>query len=527
MIERLMPLTRRGALLGAGVGMLLRPRAASAGTTRLIGVIEEDPPFFNPAISSTISSFVAGSPVYSALVRVDHAGVITGDLAERWEINPDGSTYTFHLRPGIVWHDGEKFTAADVKFSLENANGKLHPYRGALNAIDHVEARDDNTVVLRLKHPQASLLISLSNFVGCILPRHIWEGKNLTRDPHNLNPIGTGPFKFVEFQPGDHILYAKNPHYFLPGLPAADEVMFRIIPDPSARIAAFEQGEIDMIYSSALPASAIDGLRKLPGVSLKFSQIQQSGYQAYINMRNAPFSDRRVRQALAFAIDRAFIRATVFPGGLAANMVGPLAPTSPLCNKALKDYPLDPARAEALMDDAGFKRGADGTRFSLRYLYASADLPANKIGDIMARNLAAVGIKVILRPLDRGTVLQVAFVAKEFDMVAGSFSLGPDPDIGVERFYNSNNIFDIPFVNNSPYINPEVDALFDQQRVQTDPARRKAIYDRIQEIVWEDIPVFPFCAYSLPGVVHDDVTGVYLEHSSLLEDFAFAKPATT
>src|SRR6202042_720327 len=108
----------------------------------------------------------------------------------------------------------------------------------------------------------------------------------------------------------------------------ADELMFRIMPDPSARVAAFENGEIDMIYSSAVPASSIDRLRKMPGVALRFSKLQQGGYQAYINMRNAPYSDKRVRQALAHTIDRSFIRNTVFPGGLAQNMVGPVAPSS-------------------------------------------------------------------------------------------------------------------------------------------------------------------------------------------------------
>jgi peptide/nickel transport system substrate-binding protein len=524
-----MIVSRRSALVGAAVMLAARgvsgPLGARAATTRLVGVIEEDPPFFNPAISSTISSFVAGSPVYSALMRVDGTGKFSGDLAESWDVSPDGMVYTFHLRHGITWHDGAPFSSADVAFSIGQISAKLHPYRGALNAIDAYETPDANTVVLRLKHPQGSLMISLTNFITDILPKHIWEGKDFARDPHNLAPIGTGPFKFVEFVPGDHILYARNDKYFLPGLPAADELLFRIMPDPSARVAAFENGEIDMIYSSAVPASSIDRLRKMPGTVLRFSKLQQGGYQAYINMRNAPFSDKRVRHALAHTIDRGFIRATVFPGGLAQNMVGPVAPSSELYNTALKDYALDPARAEALLDDAGFKRGADGTRFSLRYVFGAADLPASKIGDIMSRNLAAVGIKVILRPVDRGTYLQMAFVNDEFDMVAGSFNLGPDPDVGVERFYNSHNIFNIPFVNNSPYVNHEVDALFDQQRVQTDPAKRKAIYDRIQEIVWEDIPVFPFCAYSLPGVVHDDVAGVFLGHSSLLEDFAFAKPA--
>ena len=519
-------ITRRAALAGLAAPLLFHRRPARAGEPlRIIGTIEEDPPFFNPAISSTISSFVAGSPVYSALVRADFEGKISPDLAESWTVSPDGMTYEFQLRRGVVWHDGTPFTADDAVFSLQQMNGKLHPYRGALKAIERFEAPDGHTVQLGLAHPQISLMISLTNFCGAILPKHLWSDGDPARNPHNRQPVGTGPFRFVEYVQGDHILYAKNPHYFLPGKPVYDELMFRIIPDPAARVAAFQNGEIDMIYSSALPASSVAQLRRLPGVAMRFSKVSTSGYQAYINMRNAPFSDRRVRQALAHAIDRGFIRTSVFPGGLAANMVGPVPPTSPLCNAGLADYALDPAQAQALMDEAGFKRGADGTRFSLRYLYGAGDLPAQKIGDVMARNLADVGVKVIARPLDRGAMLQIAFGQNEFDMVAGSFSLGPDPDIGIERFYNSNNISNIPFVNNSGYRNPEVDRLFDEQRVQLDPAKRKAIYDRIQEIVWNDIPVFPFCAYGLPGAVHDaEVKDVFFSENALLEDFAFAHP---
>jgi peptide/nickel transport system substrate-binding protein len=241
-------------------------------------------------------------------------------------------------------------------------------------------------------------------------------------------------------------------------------------------------------------------------------------------MRNAPFSDRRVRQAIAHTVDRAFIRNTVFPG-LSENMVGPVPPTSPLYNKNLVDYALDPAKANALLDEAGFPKKADGTRFELRYVFGAQDLPASKIGDIMTRNLAGVGIKVISRPLDRGAWIQVAFTNGEFDMTSASFSLGPDPDVGVERFYNSNNIFNIVGVNNSDYVNPEVDKLFDEQRVQLDPAKRKAIYDKIQEIVWNDIPMLPFGTYNLPGVFNGAaVTGIFDGESSSREDFINAMP---
>jgi peptide/nickel transport system substrate-binding protein len=515
-------MTRRAAISMAAAS--LAGKANAAEPRRLIGVIEEDPPFFNSSRSSVISSFVAASPVYSALTRMDAAGNISGDLATAWEIAPDGMTYIFHLRSGVLWHDGKPFTAGDAKWSLENINSKLHPYRGGLVAIGAFEAPDDFTLVLRMKHPQASMISTLGNFAGNILPRHLWEGTDPLTNPCNKKPIGTGPFKFAEYVPGDHILYRKNEHYFLPGKPVFDELMFRIMPDPTSRVSAFEDGELDMIYASALPATAVERLRRRPDVDLKFSKIQASAYQAYINMRNAPYSDRRVRQALAHAIDRGFIRQSVFPG-LAENMIGPVWASSPLCNHDLKDYALDPARAEALLDDAGFKRGADGTRFSLRFVYGAGDLPSSKIGDIMGRNLAAVGIKVIPRPLDQASVLRVAYGENQFDMVAGSFSLGPDPDVGVERFYNSKNISNVLAVNNSDYVNPEVDALFDEQRVQVDFTKRKALYDRIQEIIWNDIPVFPFCQYSLPGAVRKTAaTGVFNNDSSNRDDFAFAVP---
>lgn len=525
-IGRRQALSLSAALLaGAGARSAL---AQAPQRKRLIGVIEEDPPFFNLAISSGISSFVASAPVYSALTRMDINGVITGDLAESWDISEDKRTYVFHLRPGVTWHDGTPFSSADVKFSLSEMNGKLHPYRGALKAITTFETPDANTIIFRLGQPQGSLIKTLHNYCGAILPRHLWEGKGeAMRNPHNLRPIGTGPFKFAEFLPGDQIRYVKNEAYFLPGRPAFDELILRIMPDAAARMAAFQKGEIDMIYASALPATEVARLRRARGVELKFSKVQTAAFQAYINLREKPFSDVRVRQAVAHAVDRTFIRNSIFPG-LATNMVGPVPPNSPLHNKALADYPLDPTRANALLDEAGFPRGPDGMRFPLRYLFGSNDLVSRKIGEIITQNLAPVGIRVVLMPLDRGALLERAYVQNQFDMVISSFALGPDPDVGVERFFNSNNISPTLGTNNSPYVNPEVDRLFDEQRVLTDEAQRKSIYDRIQEIVWRDLPVFPFCGYDLPGAARGSYVRGAFERAdaSNRDDFAFAEPAS-
>jgi len=168
---------RRQALAALALAPLASRVVRAAEPKRLIGVIEEDPPFFNLAMSSGISSFVSSAPCYSALLRMAVAGEMSPDLAESYEISPDGMTYTFKLRKNVEWHDGHPFSSEDVKFSLEQVNSKLHPYHGAMNAIDKFEAPDPNTFVLRLKHPQVSLIYSLSNFSGAILPKHIWEEK--------------------------------------------------------------------------------------------------------------------------------------------------------------------------------------------------------------------------------------------------------------------------------------------------------------------------------------------------------------
>src|SRR3954470_13277223 len=183
----LMPsLNRRSVVLGAlssVVPFTFSPRVFAAPTpTTLVGILEEDPPVMNPAIIGVISSYASGSPVYSALTDIRPDGSIQPLLAEKWEISPDGLTYTFHLRGDVSWHDDTPFTSADVKFSIENANAKLHPWgRGAYKALDRVETPDPQTVVFRLKRPQSSLILGTDAAISAILPKHLWEKDDILK----------------------------------------------------------------------------------------------------------------------------------------------------------------------------------------------------------------------------------------------------------------------------------------------------------------------------------------------------------
>ncbi|WP_292444330.1 ABC transporter substrate-binding protein [Mesorhizobium sp.] len=451
----------------------------------------------NPAVTSVVTSFASGTPCYSALTWISSKGELSPDLAERWEVSDDARSHTFHLRRNVTWHDGQPFTSADVKFSLENVASKIHPWgRGAFKMLERVDTPDEHTAVLRLTAPSASLMHATHNAMSAILPRHIWEGTEILKNPHNKQPVGTGPFKLVEYLPGDRIRYVRNENFYFEGQPDFDEFILRIISDAAARVAAFENGEIDYLYSNAIPSSELQRISEMPGVKLVQTNVSAPAYLGIINMKNKPYDDVRVRQALAHAIDRKFLRDTIVPK-YAENQIGPVPPSNPLFKADLPDYAFDPGRAEALLNDAGYPRGSGGTRFDFRLLWPASDIRLTRIADIVHQNLAAVGINVVLQPLERATMFQRGFVGEAFDMLMESYSQHADPDIGVERLYNSNNIHTPPLIytNNSSYRNDEVDRLFDEQRVQTNPAQRKETYARIQEIIWRDVPVLPLMAY--------------------------------
>ncbi|MCC7346036.1 MAG: hypothetical protein IT538_01445, partial [Variibacter sp.] len=475
---------------------------------RIIGALEEDPPMINPPMTSIISSFGAGCCVYGALTWVDRKGRIHPELAERWEISPDGLTYRFYLRHNVVWHDGAPFTSADVKFTMENVTSTLHPWgRGAFKTLDSVDASDPHVAVFKLKTPSPAVMKAVNNAIAAILPKHLWEGTEFVKNPLNKKPIGTGPFKLVEYVQGDRIRYVKNDKYYIPGEPAFDELVMRIIPDAAARVAAFEKGDVDMLYNNSVPFTEIERIKKFPNVEIKASNVSGAGFLGIINTKSKPYDDVRVRHALAHGINRGFIRDNVMPG-FSENQIGPLPPAmTDLINTKLKDYEYSPAIANKLLDDAGYARKADGTRFEFRLLWAAHDIRVTKMADVIRQNLSDVGIAVSLQPLERAALNQKGFIGEQFDMLIDSYAQGPDPDIGTERLYVTNNIHNPPriFTNNSSYSNPEVDKLFEEQRLQTDPAKRKEIYDKISEILWDAMVILPVVAYSGVGAYRNTV----------------------
>lgn len=511
-----------GGLLTLGANAL---RAASRRTV-LVSCMAEDPPSLCPPITTVTSTFEAASVAYNSLLWMDSDGKLHPDLAERYEISPSADTFTFYLRKDVKWHDGTAFTAADVKFTQEEILSKLQPIgRGAFRYLARIDTPDDHTVIVRMSQPYLPF-INVPYALGAILPKHLWEGTQFPSNPHMHHPIGTGPYRFAEYIPGDLVRFVKNEDYHVPGQPGFDEYVVRIVPDAAGRNNAFANKEVHILLSSSVVPTEVGRLSKMPDVELSVSKLSGGMFWGAINTRNAPYNDVRVRHAIAHAIDREFIRHNVL-SGLSQSSVGPLWPGSPLYNHALKDYGYDPGLANKILSDAGYMAGAEGYRFGCRLLYLATDSRIAKMGEVISQSLAAVGIKTVLTPLENATLVQRGFVESQFDILLQAGTIGPDPDSGTERFYNSKNILPQQNVNNSAYHNPLVDKLFDEQRVQTSFEKRKAIYDRIQEIIWRDVPWLPIGTYGVPAMVHGDVvTGVFRTFSPVVDNMASARPVS-
>jgi peptide/nickel transport system substrate-binding protein len=490
----------------------------------LITTIERDPPTLNAAISTDVQCVIASAPVYSGLIKFDIEGKRHPDLAESWEVSEDGRVYTFRLRQGVKWHDGKPFSAKDCAFTIGEMTSKLHPIgKNSYKLLEAIETPDDSTLVLKFRERNNSFLEAPFAYTP-MMPKHLWEGTDFKTNPHGKQPVGTGPFKFVEHRTGESLKYEKNANYFGDEGPHFDEIVMRIIPEAVSRATAFENGELDSVRGTAVPLNELNRLIKSPNVGMSESWFGGAAYLGLLNCKKAPFDNKLVRKAVAHAIDRGFIRDNAVPG-ISVNMIGPLPPSMALANKTLADYELSVEKANAMLDEAGVARGADGNRFEISLVWGATFEAVSKMADIVSRNLAEVGIKVKLIPSEMATLMQRGLVDGEFDLLITSYGLGPDPDLGVERLYNSANVLPLPFVNNSGYVNKDVDKLFDEQRLASTFDERKRIYDRIQELVWDDMPVLPMCAYAQVALYDKNrVTDCYVAWNSTMETFSRARP---
>ncbi len=274
----------------------------------VVVAVSTDPAGLNPAITTQGGVHLICGSIFSGLVAHDFNLNPVPDLAERWEVSPDGRTYTFHLAPEAVFHDGVPVTSADIKFTFEQLLMKYHSRARTSvgDNLDRILTPDAHTVVFEFKRPYAAFLqlIDVSN--APVMPRHIFEGTDPLTNPHNTSPVGSGPLRFQEWRKGDHITLVRNERYYKKGKPYLDRVVYRVMPSGSTAAIAFEKGEVDYL----LNVSPLDAARfkRMAGVVL--TDKGREGYATVEtlipNLTRVPLSDLRVRRAIAHAIDKDF-----------------------------------------------------------------------------------------------------------------------------------------------------------------------------------------------------------------------------
>jgi peptide/nickel transport system substrate-binding protein len=397
-------------------------------------------------------------------------------------------TYTFKLRPAVKWHDGKDFTATDVAYSIDLLK-KFHPRgRATFSAVTQVETPDPLTAIIHLSKPAPYLLTALDASESPIVAKHIYEGTDALTNKNASAPIGTGPFVFKECVKGSHIILDRNPDYWDKGKPYLDRIVVRFIADKGARSAAFETGELDLGGGPPVPPSDLARLQALPtlGSDTRGYEYNGSMTQLYFNFDSAPLKDKRVRQAIAHAIDLSLFLETVYFGyGKIAPTV--IAPTlAAFNNPAIKPYKFDPALSGKLLDEAGSPKKADGTRLALRL--DANPYNSQAAGDFVKQALTRIGIAVDFQFFDFSTYIQKTYTGREFDITLESLSNTFDPTPGVQRTLWSKNFkIGLPFSNAAHYDNPAADKLLEAAAVEPDPAKRRQIWLDFQQLIYDDV----------------------------------------
>ena len=465
----------------------------------MIMVLSGDPASVNPAISNSLLDMTIGCMVYQPLVDLDVEFRPKGVLAKSWTISPDALTYTFNLIQ-TNWQDGKPFTSADVKYSIAEVTSKLKPsFQESAKAIDSIETPDPQTVVIKLKKPFGPFLMSLAcEQGGAIMPKHLFEGTDPLKNPATLTtPVGTGPYKAAEWKRGDSIRMTRYDKYWEPGKPYLDEVVVKIITQASARIQALQAGEVDLVQ--ALPANGLPAIKSDPKLQIRDSNLPPNVNWGFFNLKRKPFEDKRVRQAMMMATDREYIVKNAF---FSIGEVG-VAPITTdfgwLANPDVdyrKMYPFDPAKANALLDAAGVKRGPDGKRFAMKIATYVGQYPEFvQVAAALRSMWQAVGIDATSDPMEPTLIITKVFDDLDFDFALMAYGTLGDPALGVARVYTTSGIGK-RFSNPTSYSNPEVDALFEEGAKATTLEERAVHYKKLQAILAEDLPAISIRQYN-------------------------------
>jgi len=455
-----------------------------------------------PVLSSDSASSDISSLVYSGLVRYDKDLKIEGELAESWQVSPDRLTITFNLRKGVTWHDGAPFTSADVLFNYQLYTDPKTPtaYAESFRQVASAETPDPYTFRVTYNEPYAPALISWGMPIH---PKHLLEGKDITKSPLSRQPVGTGPYRLSAWSAGEKIVLEANPDYF-EGQPYIKRIVYRIIPDQSTQFLELKTGSLDFMGLTPLQFDRQTDTGAFSRLFNKYNYLNFGYSYLGYNLRSPFFQDKRVRQALTYAIDKQEIIDGVLLGyGRVAT--GPYKPDTWVYNAQVKTYGYDPIKARQLLADAGWVDtdndgivDKDGQALAFTIVTNQGNDLRAKSGEIIQRRFREVGVDVQLRIIEWATFLKEFINPGNFDATILGWTGGPEPDQYNIWHSSKTGPRQLNFIN---YKNQEVDDLLERGRRTFDQQQRKAYYDRFQEILAEEQPyTFLYIPEALPAV---------------------------
>ena len=489
-----------------------RGRGEDPGTVTMI--IESSPNNLDLRQGTDAQSARLGSLIFDALVKKDDHYNLKPGLATSWE-QPDALTWVFHLRDGVRFQDGRPLTADDVAYTINSlidgtlVTGKSGNFASVLKA----EARDRLTVVVHLKRPDEGLLFNVSDGLFGVVP------KGAGRD-FGLHPVGTGPFEFVSAVQDKDVILKRNPNYWmksaapLPGTQRIERVRFEVVPDTITSALELQKGSADLA-SNVVTLDMVHELRRNPNLRVETGEGSQVFYLTF-NVTDPLLKDRRVRQAVACAIDRqAIVRDLWRSQARVANTLLPIEHWAAASEAEMAQYPHDVARAQRLLEEAGFDAGKDGVRLTLT-LKTSTDESTRLMAMVLQQQMRAAGIRLNIRAAEFGTFYS--------DVTRGAFQMyalkwidsNEDPDIF--RYAYASESFPPKGGNRGKYSNPKVDALLKAAAAETDQAKRRAEYIEVQKILAVDLPGIPLW-YPNNEVVHTRRVGGIEQRGSGSFDF--------
>ncbi|MDQ2090794.1 ABC transporter substrate-binding protein [Marimonas arenosa] len=479
-------MTRLMGAAAIAVGSLASTPAFAEGGTLVIASTQV-PRHLNGAVQSGIATAVPSTQIFASPLRYDENWEPQPYLAKSWDISEDGLSVTLNLVDNATFHDGKPVTSEDVAFSIMTTK-ENHPFKSMFAPVESIETPDAHTAVIKLSQPHPALLLALSPALAPVLPKHVFgDGQDAKSHPANSAPVGSGPFMLDEFKAGEVIVLKKNPNFFLEGRPKLDEIIVRIIKDPSALLIAMENGEAD-IYPFMAGSQEIRRLEKADHLA-----ITDQGYAAVgpinwlaFNTASEKLKDVRVRQAIAYATDRDFITKALHRG-VSKQQRSPIIESSPFFDETIPAYDTDLDKAKALMAEAGY---ADGMDLTIDYIPGPKE-QQQSVAEYLKSQLKKIGINLTVRAAPDFPTWAGRVGGHDFELTMDVVFNWGDPVIGVHRTYLSSNIRKgVIWSNTQQYANAKVDELLNAAAVEQDADKRKALYAEFQQIVAQDVPIY-------------------------------------